>query len=55
MHLQIKPQGEETENETFCSISYWERRDNKTDALPMMNSIIWPLGLKKESKVVICS
>ena len=55
MHLQIKLQREETENETLYSILTWERRDNTTDALPMMNSIIWPIGLKKESKVVVSS
>ena len=39
MHLP-----EESANESVWSALSWEKRDVRSDALPMMNSFFWPLG-----------
>ena len=39
MHLP-----EESANESVWSALSWEKRDVRSDALPMMNSFYWPLG-----------
>ena len=48
MHLP-----EKISNESIWSTLSWEKRDTRSDALPMMNSFIWPLG--KWEKEHICS
>ena len=39
MHLP-----EESANESVWSALSWEKRDVRSDDLPMMNSFLWPIG-----------
>ena len=34
-----------TTNESVWTALSWDKRDVQSDALPMMNSLVWPLGM----------
>ena len=40
----------EAVNESIWTALSWDKRDIQSDALPMMNSFMWPLGKWKEEK-----
>ena len=48
MHLP-----EESANESVWSALSWEKRDLVSDALPMMDSFLWPLGKCEATKILI--